>query len=205
VVSRTLLAHHVTDLRASGLSDETIAAAEFHSLSAVRVRAILGMDAGPGLALPYIGCGYSDSTPYVRVRLDKPFTTEDGHSARYLTRPGETPRLYIPPTLPSGWREDVALRLLVTEGEKKALAATQFGFPCLAVAGVWSWLTRGKPLPDFNEIAWKGREVVVVGDSDLHDNHQAAEGLRRLCRGLIARGARARLVFLPGEGDDNEQ
>ena len=197
----TLLDHHIADLRASGLGEETIAAAGFRSCSAAEVLSLLGMDAGSGLAIPYIGAAYGDGSEYVRVRLDRPFATKDGHSAKYLTKPAEVPHIYTPPGMPESWREDVTLRLLVTEGEKKSCAATQFGFPCLGVAGVWSWLTNGEPLPDFDQITWKGREVVVVGDSDLRQNAQAAEGFKRLCRGLISRGAHAKLVFLPPDGE----
>jgi hypothetical protein len=200
-----LAEQHLADLRRSGLSDETIAAAGFRSLSAEKVRQVLGMDVGPGLAIPYPGLTHKDGSPYVRVRLDHPLPMEDGHSARYLTRKDEPPRLYVPPTMPSGWREDPRQRLLVTEGEKKALAGTQSGLPCLAVPGVWAWLKRGKgqsstPIDDLAEIAWRGRWVVVVGDSDLRDNQQAAMGLTRLTRELALRGARTGLLFLPSDG-----
>ncbi len=195
---------HRDDLRRSGLTDETITAAGIYSVSSAEAGNILDMDSGPGLAIPYPGITYSDGSPYLRVRLDNPRPMGDGHTARYLTRKGEPPRLYVPPIMPDGWREDPKQRLLVTEGEKKALAVTQAGFPCLGIAGVWAWLRRGKdpassPLPDFAEIEWKRRPVVVVGDSDLHSNKQAAAGLHRLTKDLTRRGARTGLLFLPGD------
>jgi len=201
--AEALAPNHLADLRASGLSDETIAAAGFRSLSAAEVRAVVGMDAGPGLAIPYAGCIHADGSPYVRVRLDKPFRTKNAHSARYLTRAGETPRLYVPPDslMAANWRTDTTVKLHLVEGEKKALTMAQAGYPALAVAGVWAWMTNSRPLPDLDEIAWQGREVVVVGDSDLRDNVQSADGLRRLCGALISRKANATLVFLPPEGE----
>jgi len=198
----TLTGQHLADLRRSGLSDETIAAAGFRSLSAEGVREVLGMDVGSGLAIPYPGAAYGDGSPYVRVRLDRPLPMGDGHTARYLTRKGEPPRLYVPPAMPAGWQEDPAVRLLVTEGEKKSLSGTQSGFPCLGIAGVWAWLVKGtsrspRPLHDLDAIAWESRQVVVVGDSDLRQKKQAADGLRRLCGALASRGARAGLLLLP--------
>ncbi len=126
-------------------------------------------------------------------------------TARYLTRKGESPRIYAPAGLPDGWRENTKLRLLATEGEKKSLKATQDGFPCLGLGGTWGWLRKAKgadsaPIGDFSKIAWKGRPVVTVGDSDLRANEQAAEGLQRLCKELGRRGARTGLLLLPGDG-----
>jgi hypothetical protein len=168
------------------------------------MREVIGMDAGPGLAIPYLGAVHSDGTPYVRVRLDEPYPMRGDHSARYLTRKRERPRLYLPPLLPDTWQQDAKLRLLITEGEKKALAACQAGFACLGLAGVWAWLMRrgdtSVPLPEFDRIAWTGRRVVVVGDSDLRVNTQAVAGLERLRAELARRGARARVLVLPERG-----
>ncbi len=199
--------HHLADLRRSGLTDDTIAAAGFRSLSTAEARDILDMDAGPGLAVPYPGLTHKDGSPYVRVRLDQPLATRNGHTARYLTRKGESPRLYIPPTLPPGWREDPKLRMLATEGEKKSLKATQDGFPCVGIGGTWAWLRNGgdgksAPIADLAKIAWKSRIITIVGDSDLRSNEQAADGLERLGKELARRGARTGLLFLPGDGAD---
>jgi hypothetical protein len=196
---------HLADLRRSGLSDETIAAAGIHSLSAAQIRELLKMDGGAGYAIPYPGAAYSDGSPYVRVRLDRPLAMGDGRSARYLTRRGESPRLYAPPILPEGWRENTKLRLLATEGEKKSLKATQDGYPSLGLGGTYGWLRRSKggdsvPIADLGRIAWKARPVVVVGDSDLRANEQAAEGLQRFSKELARRGARTGLLLLPGDG-----
>jgi len=194
---------HLADLRRSGLTEETIAAAGIRSLSRVEVKAALGMNAGSGYSIPYRGATHRDGTPYVRVRLDNAFLTSDGHRARYLSRKGEPPRLYIPPGLPEGWRENANVKLLIAEGEKKALAASQAGFWCLGIAGVWAWLVRNadvsRPLPDFDRIVWCGRRVVLVGDSDLRTNAQAAAGLEGLRRELTMRGARASVLLLPEE------
>ena len=72
---------------------------------------------------------------------------------------------------------------------------------------MWAWLEKGRrqislPLTDSEAIAWEGRQVAVVGDSDLRDKEQAAAGLRRLKDELTARGAPADLLFLPADGPD---
>jgi putative DNA primase/helicase len=137
-----LTQHHLADLRRSGLTDETIAAAGLYSLSAAEAQALLERDdVGPGMAIPYAGCTFRTGTPYVRVRLDVPLLIR-GHPARYLTKRGERNRLYVPPMVSLSILSDPTIPLVVTEGEKKALKACQEGILCIALAGVWCWKTR---------------------------------------------------------------
>lgn len=141
MTNRRLTELHWNDLRRSGLSDETIAAAGFYALSAIEAQALLGRDdVGSGMAIPYPGCAFRDGTPYVRVRLDVPLRVGD-REARYLTKKGERNRLYVPPILPSAVLSDPSIELAITEGEKKALKACQEGVLCVGLAGVWSWKT----------------------------------------------------------------
>ncbi len=161
---------HRDDLRRSGLTDETIAAAGFYSISADEVAALLGRaNAGSGLAIPYPDCTLSDGKPYVRVRLDMPLLISDD-SVRYLTKKGEGNRLYVPSLLPSAVLSDPSIPLVITEGEKKTLKACQEGIRCVGLAGVWCWKTKidGKsvPLPDLDLVVWQGRPVVIAFDSD---------------------------------------
>lgn len=92
-VSSRLIPAHLADLRRSGLSDEIITAAGFYSLSTPATRQLIGMNAGPGYVIPYPGATHRDGSPYVRVRLDEPFPTSNGHTARYLTRKGGKARV----------------------------------------------------------------------------------------------------------------
>ena len=60
-------AHREDLLVRSGLSIETVLTHEIHSGSAAEVEAVLGFGVGPGLIMPYPGCG-----GYARVKLDRP-------------------------------------------------------------------------------------------------------------------------------------
>ena len=208
MTNQHLTEEHLADLRRSGLTDETIAAAGFYSLSAAEVAALLGRDdVGSGMAIPYAGCTCSDGTPYVRVRLDVPLEI-NGHSVRYLTRKGEHNRLYIPPIVPASVLADPSIPLTITEGEKKALKACQEGIPCTGLAGVWSWKTRisddSVPLPDFSAVAWRDRSVVIAFDSDSLTKPSVRKAQSALAQELSARGAQVRLLQLP-PGPDGEK
>ncbi len=193
--------HHLADLRGSGLTDETIAAAELHALSAQDVAVLLGRDdAGSGMAIPYPSRAFSDGSRYVRVRLDAPLVIGD-REARYLTKKGEQNRLYVPSRLPTSILSDPDIPLVITEGEKKALKACQEDIPCLGLAGVWSFRTKVKgksvPLPDLDTIAWQGRSAVVAFDSDSASNGSVSAARSALAKELTRRGARVCIPELP--------
>ena len=130
---------------------------------------------------------YADD--YARVRIDNP--GPDGK--RYRSPAGRGNRLYVPSTLAVGVLADAAIALHVTEGEFKALKATQEAVPCLALPGVWSWKQKlhGKsfPIPDLERVTWTKRRVVVVFDSDLADKPTVAWAEHALIQELRRRGA----------------
>src|SRR5262249_1566019 len=146
----TLLEPHRQKLAACGLTSETATRARLHSGSPNEVREILGYGTGGGgLVIPY------DET-YSRVRIDNP-----GPDGKRYRSPKDTPnRLYVPPIVPTDMLTDSTVPLHVTEGEFKALSATQYGFPTVALPGVWSWKTKlhGKSLPiaDLDRVEWRG-------------------------------------------------
>lgn len=188
---------HAAKLRSCGLTAETIARAGLHSGSEAEVREVLGYGVGTGLVIPF------DAT-YARVRIDHP--GPDGK--RYRSPKGTGNRLYVPkilnPTVPA----DPSIPLYATEGEFKALKATQEGFPCVALPGVWSWKTRlhgrSLPIPDLGRVEWKGRTAILVFDSDLGDKPPVAWAEHALCQELRGRGAQVYVIRLP-EGPRGEK
>ena len=54
--------------------------------------------------------------------------------AKYLSPPGQSNFLYIPPNLPPGWTHDASLPIVIAEGEKKSLAVDGLGFHGLGEA-----------------------------------------------------------------------
>ena len=136
-----LLDHHVRHLRESGLTDATIKAAGITSeTSPEKLAAILGMRKptkalAPAIVFPFVDANGGNG--YYRVRPDTPRTLK-GKPVKYESPRGQPNRIYIPPGV-AQVLTDTAAELVITEGEKKALAATQAGFSCIGLVGVFGW------------------------------------------------------------------
>ncbi len=193
----TLLDHHCKKLLACGLTLDTWTRAGLHSGSEAEVREVLGYGgAGTGLVIPY-------ADDYARVRIDNP--GPDGK--RYRSPKGAGNRLYVPKTLAPTILSDPTQPLYVTEREFKTLKATQDGFPCVALPGVWSWKTRlhgqSLPIPDLDRVTWPRRRTILVFDSDLADKPSVAWAEHFLCQELRQRGAEVYVLRLPsGPADE---
>jgi len=89
----------------------------------------------------------------------------------------------------------------VTEDEFKGLKATQEGFPCVALPGVWSWKRRlhgvSFPIPDLDRVEWRERVVGVVFDGDLVQKPPVAWAEHALVKELRRRGTRVFVLRLP--------
>ena len=154
-----------------------------------RYARILGYGVGTGLVIPY-------SDDYARVRIDHP--GPDGK--RYRSPTGRGNRLYVPPGITPAILADATVVLHITEGEFKALKATQDRIPCLALPGVWSWKTRlhtkSLAIPDLDRVTSKGRRVIVVFDSDLADKPPVQWAEHCLVQELRRRGAEVYVLRL---------
>jgi hypothetical protein len=211
-----LAPNHLVNLRASGLSDEQILKCGFWT--EMDAKAIAGFlnwkrsakSLGPCLCIPFPNSDGSD-TGYVRVKPDTP-RTFNGKSAKYESPRESTNRLYLPPQTRQVLTE-MAVVLLITEGEKKSAKADQDGFPCLGLTGVYNW---SKPRPKdtggkgsgpfelidaFAAVNLIGRVVVIVYDSDAATNLSVRWAEYRLSESLKARGADVRAVRLPAGSD----
>lgn len=202
-----LLLHHRKHLRDSGLTDETIRRAGIYSnADPKRIAAMLNInrvakDTGPCIVFPYLNLdGRHD---YYRLRPDIP--RQNGKKVRKYEAPRKLGnRVYIPPGVLEHF-DKPETELLITEGEKKALAATQAGFHCLGLAGVWCFSKRKstKLLAELDAVNWQGRVVRIVFDDDVTTNPDVKEAEMRLAALLAARGAKVRCARLPsvcGEG-----
>jgi putative DNA primase/helicase len=208
---RELLPHHLADLRRSGLSDETIRLCGFYSeTNHFNLANVLGWAKPPkrngaGLMIPYRGVdGVLDG--YRRVKLDVPRTDKkSGKPIKYETPKGTPNRAYIP----SGTVDvlkDRSVKLLITEGEKKAAKADQEGVPCIGLVGCFGFSVNGSAkLPaELEFINWDGREVVIVFDSDLEDKPQLRMAESRLAAMLAKRGAKVQVLRLPAAADGSK-
>lgn len=123
---------------------------------------------------------------------------------RYLQPSEIVSEAYFPPL--TNWgalAKDTSKPLTITEGEKKAAAATKAGVPCIGLGGVWMFKSarHGLPwLPALARLDWKGREVRVAFDSDALTNPDVAKAMHALCDELMKQGALPRVVRVPPLG-----
>ena len=140
IFPKNIFPHHLRDLRRSGLSDETIAAAGIHSEDRPdRLQTLLGWNVpkkiAPAMVIPFQGPDGSNG--YVRIKPDTPRTSR-GKPVKYESPRDRPNEIYIPPrTLDV--IDDPAIGLIITEGEKKSLKADQEGFRCIGLVGVFGW------------------------------------------------------------------
>jgi putative DNA primase/helicase len=208
---------HLDELHVSGIDDATAAAAGVYSGDGQEVQRVLGWHPtgapwGRGLIYPYRRNGDNNSD-YARVKPDFPRRDKDGDPIKYESPRHAPNRAYFPPGCGEAMR-DAAVPVLLTEGEKKSLAAMQRGFACLGLVGVWGF-TLKRPrrktgratgprllIEDLNAVHWHGRSVYIVFDSDGADKKEVALAENTLAEALVGRGAAVRVVRLPqlGEG-----
>src|SRR5690606_7985548 len=117
---------------------------------------------------------------------------------QYLSPKRSGNRLHIPRSLPT---QAVLGKepLIITEDEKKALAAIGKRLACIATAGIWGWKSGNQYgetqddqralLDDFGRINWQDRELVVlIYDSDITQEHVAWDAYPRLAEQLYRLG-----------------
>lgn len=198
---RKLHPAHLRELEASGIDAE---AAERHGIYSEHDRKKLAQlvewkgwpaKMGNGLVFPFTK--EDGSEVFSRVKPENP-PDRNGKPLKYLQPKGVGTRCYFP----SGVREDIdagKVRLLVTEGEKKSIAATLAGFPTIGLTGVNAWC-RPKTTTlngDLASIEWKGRKVFIAFDSDAVENANVAAEEQKLAMALEREGAIVAVVRLP--------
>jgi putative DNA primase/helicase len=146
----SLAPEHLADLRASGLTDETIDALQ---VEAVRPADINIKGATSAYTLPYFNFDGSVNC-FARRKLFPPVKTSHG-TMKYWQPKDSLPHLYLPPI--ADWQaaaKDVTTALTITEGEKKAAAACQQG---LITAGMVQLV------PHINAGQWRHTHVADAG------------------------------------------
>ncbi|VTS01851.1 DNA/RNA helicase, superfamily II OS=Thermoanaerobacterium thermosaccharolyticum M0795 GN=Thethe_02112 PE=4 SV=1: DUF3854: DUF927 [Gemmata massiliana] len=210
--------NHAAELEASGLSRETTTANNVHSEDDPKVVARLlnwsparAKALGPVLVYPHYDRG-GQPLDHATVKPDRPRARGDKPGkVKYENPRGRPNRLYVPAGARAALADPTA-ELTITEGCKKALAATQHGFPCVSLPGVWNWVApreqRGGKRTgrlalndDLAGVTWTGRRVHIVFDSDAGTNPDVARAERALAGALRRHGADVRVVRLPTEPD----
>lgn len=197
---------HLSDLYASGLNDQTIAAMGITSLDgmglAIGVQGAMHAKsayAAHGYAIPY----FDANGTIICNRYKLFWTIPSKDQPKYLSSYNQETHLYIPPGFDAvSSKHDY---VIITEGEKKAAKAVQEGIPCVALGGVHMWadthgrtidkmMGRGmsyltKPLKALEQIA-KTKKIIVVFDSDSAQNIQVQAARYTLKDALLYHCAR---------------
>jgi len=179
---------HLADLRMSGLSDETIRAAGVYSLRPRDIALFFNLRRGVPVEIETALCFPYQGGEFARIKL---FPTLG--KMKYAQPPKTGARLYLPLPIADG-------PIVVTEGEKKCLAAHQAGMDAVGIGGLWNWLTNGEPIADLNLIEWSGREVVIIPDSDVFQRQDLLRAVYALGRELRERGASVSIAEIPQPG-----
>ena len=199
-----LLPEHLVDLRNSGLSDETIRAARIYSeTDPKKIRLALRWRRpadclGHCLAFPFPDLD-GRLNGFVRFKPNNP-RTEVKKDGTFRLIKYENPmgtgiiRAYFVPAAFEAIRSPT-VRLLITEGEKKTLCASQHAFPTIGLCGVDMWGvslrdSTGKKIgvrrliKDLERINWAGRIVIIIFDTDSDHRPNVARAAAQLAQEL---------------------
>jgi hypothetical protein len=140
----------------------------------------------------------------VVYRPDVP-AERNGRKAKYVSPRGSGRQLDVPPRCQPRIG-DPSVPLFIVEGHQKVDAVAARGGCAAAIDGVYGW--RGKnavggitALPDWEDIALKGRTIYLGFDSDARSNEQVAQALRRLDRWLSSKNAVVKALIPPPAED----
>lgn len=224
-LKREINAGHLANLRASGLSDDTIRLAELWTEPHDRVLSQMLGRSYPRMCLaalvfPFYLPGASEPHGY-RIRPTNARSEKRRGKLRlvkYDQAEGLGVIVYFPPRARcGGWYAGVgaelgaAATLYWTEGEKKALVLDQLGLTCVGLTGVWNWLdvphkrsTGGERLHAAirEHVTVAGRAHVIVFDADATENEQVMMAAQRLCGALLTAGATSVRFVCPPPGGE---
>ena len=231
--SRESIPYPAVDLIGSGLTDTDYAALEsrwidrglagqahLRRVDSLTGAEVIGRKSGDyaGIVIPYFHPESSQVREY-RLRRDHPDLEYDFAGnlkvrQKYLSAPGRSNMLYLPPGVSHSLLREHALPIVLTEGEFKTLAlwrAANHGTPSrprflpVGVSGVYNWRgTIGKTvgpdgsrldvkgaIPDLDWLVWAGRRVVIAYDADAVTKESV-----RIARSMLAAHLRCRGAFV---------
>jgi hypothetical protein len=150
--------------------------------------------------IPYFDV-YGHAIGFFRVRYLERVLDKRKKEKRYSQPANTTPCAYFPPYV--DWAKilaDPTITIGITEGEKKAAAATKLGFPTIGLGGCWNWRSKKlrQPLiPDLINIVWPERSVILIFDTDPEPKPEVTGALEALGHTLEGRGAIVGRIVLP--------
>lgn len=183
---------HLADLRASGLTDDTIRGAGVYSLRPSDFS--LFFYRGKNLDhLKTVLCFPYKAGSFARIKLFPPIPGSDGKLMKYSQPTDTSARLYMPFPIADG-------DIVICEGEKKTLAAHQAGLNAVGIGGVWNWLSAGQPIDDLVAVEWDGHDVTIIPDSDVFPRVNLPRAIYALGCELRTLGGNVYVARIPQEG-----
>jgi putative DNA primase/helicase len=207
-------AHDLADLRASGITDETIKLNRIYTedksdiiTGMANLKQVQPWAISPVLVFPYHD---ADGRPidYCMLKPHDPDMTEDGRVKKYEAPRHEGNQPYFPRST-DGRLRDQEYPLFHCEGIKKALAAHQDGVAVISYNGCYGWnVTDTKDLlPDVRPLV-PGRVHYIIFDYDLKPETQAAvmRAARELAYALYRlRAVKVYIIRLPAGPGNTKQ
>jgi len=204
----TLAPQHIAKLKSSCISPAVAAARGYYTITDPAELKELGFSrdtVAPALAIPmhnYAG------HPMMIVRPDVPRTNGHNKPVKYDRPSGQRNIIDIHPNV-RPVLSNPGKTLWITEAPLKADALISQGEYAIGGVGCWFFRTKsdsgGKViLSDFQHIAWNGRHVRIVFDSDVTDKPSVALAERRLALYLVGQGARVTCARLPQAKDGSK-
>lgn len=225
-----LTEHDLAALRRCAITPDVAASAQLSRVDGGRGAELVGRTSKTnteyaGIVFPYLMPSVEPNNQRIReyrLRRDRPdHEIKSGkvkEKAKYLSPPGRSNLLYFPPGTTIQMLDNVAMDILIVEGEKKTLAcnrATGGSILVIGVPGVYGWRGARKidgpngrktsvsaPIQDLELIVWKGRNVTILYDRDADENALIASARLGLVRELRSRGAVAKIASMPLGGPD---
>ena len=174
---------------------------------------------GSTLLIPYKdpnGTPYTDSKGHPFV-VERQFPTS---KPKFKSPAGSGSRPYFSPLMPEGYLDNTTIPLVLIEGPIKVDAcwlSIPTGYCFVGLTGTWNIKDRRdefgewhqdndtRVLPELKEIPLKGRQLIVLFDSDIADNRSVAAAAKAIANWSRGRGARPLRCLLPSEpsGDKN--
>lgn len=194
---------HLATLRASGLTDEVIAARGYRTVTSKADLKRLGFGSAqqltPTMVIPIHGV--AGGVVLHQHKPDDPRRNKDGKVIKYETQGRSRMALDVPP-LVRAQMGDPAVPLIITEGAKKADAAVVRGLCCVALLGVYNFRGTNEAggkvaLADWEMVALNGRSVYICFDSDVMEKPAVYQALVRLKDFLDLKEAHTKLIYLP--------
>lgn len=193
---------HHAKLQSSGIIDVVASRRGYETVEDRTALSALGFSPAqccvPALTIPlYDVRGERCSTI---IRPDDP-RVKNGRVIKYDRPKGVAQFLDVHPILTrQGVLRDATVPLIITEGTLKADAAISVGHKAIGLIGVYGYRGRNANgarlnLPDFDFVAWDGREVCIVFDSDARSNPSVLLAAVRLAHDLDFLGAKVSVAF----------